>query len=269
MGNGCVGKDVGHCGNDPTGLSDYHDLQTWRGHGLISETIYDACLKTCVWDNESAECSDNLQKAANEIGDIDVYYLYNTCSDPAITRRAPVPSRSMLARVQAARAARGLPALKGGLDPNCFGTGPTLEAWSNQPEVKAALHVNTDIDWALCSNNGTFQYSPDISDERAVIYPTLTEKAGYQVLVFNGEADLCVPYTDNEWWTRTMNYTTERAWHAWSVQGEEGPYVGGYAIKYANNFTFATVRGAGHMVSETRPEAGYALFEKHVTGAGF
>ena len=72
VGNGCIGREAGHCGNDPTGLSDYHDLQMWRGHGLVSETIYDKCLKTCVWDNESAECQNNLQAAANVVGDIDI-----------------------------------------------------------------------------------------------------------------------------------------------------------------------------------------------------
>ena len=59
---------------------------------------------------------------------------------------------------------------------------------------------------------------------------------------------MCVPFTDNEAWTRSMNSTVKKAWHSWSVPGEEGPYVGGYAVEYDNNFTFATVRGAGHMV---------------------
>ena len=106
-----------------------------------------------------------------------------------------------------------------------------------------------------------------ISDERTVIYPTLTKQAGYQVLVYNGEADLCVPYTDNEYWTRSMNYTVDSDWAAWAVNGEEGPYVGGYRTKYANNFTFATVRGAGHMVPETRAEAALTMFVNHITGA--
>ena len=39
-------------------------------------------------------------------------------------------------------------------------------------------------------------------------------------------------------------------------------------IKYANNFTFATVRGAGHMVPETRPEAALTMLKNHIFGAG-
>lgn len=269
VGNGCIGYEAGHCGNDPTGLNDYHDIQQWKGHGLISETTYDTIMSVCTWANENQACQNALNDAAGEVGDIDVYYLYNTCDDPAMLARARAPfgNKGMLARVNAVRAAKGKASLQ--LDPNCFGTGPTLESWFNQDAVKAAFHVAPAIDWALCSNNASFGYNPDIPDERTEIYPTLTTKAGYQVLVYNGEADLCVPYTDNEWWTRTMNYSVVAPWQSWSVTGEEGPYVGGYVIQYANNFTFATVRGAGHMVPETRPEAALDLFTRHITGAGW
>ena len=186
VGNGCIGHSAGHCGNDPTGLADYHDVQQWKGHGLISETAYDAILKECVWASESAQCGQLLNDAASAIGDIDVYYLYNTCEDPAISRRrTPYSKNGMLARVERARAARGAAPLK--LDPNCYGSTQALEAWGNLPATKAALHVAPSIDWAVCSNNNSFSYSPDIPDERTEIYPTLTQKAGYQVLVYNGE----------------------------------------------------------------------------------
>lgn len=244
------------------------DIQQWRGHALISETTYDQIMKVCDWPNESQACQNALNDAANEVGDIDVYYLYNTCQDPAAQQgaklRAPIGG-SMLARVNAARTTKG----KLSLDPNCFGTGPTLETWGNQDDVKAALHVAPAIDWALCSNNASFGYDSDIADERTTIYPTLTTKAGIQVLIYNGEADLCVPYTDNEWWTRSMNYTVNTPWTSWNVQGEEGPYVGGYAIQYANNFTFATVRGAGHMVPETRPEAALTMIKNLIFNQGW
>jgi hypothetical protein len=38
-----------------------------------------------------------------------------------------------------------------------------------------------------------------------------------------------------------MNYTVEKPWHAWSLNNQ----VAGYAVGYANNFTFLTVKGAG------------------------
>ncbi len=199
VGNGCIGNAAGHCGNDPTGLNDYHDIQIWRGHALVSETNYDAIMKNCDWPNENAKCEQELQNAANAIGDIDVYYLYNTCDDPALTRGAPIPSGSMLDRVrkarQARRVARGEEPLS--VDPNCYSTAGTLESYLNTAEVKTALHVAPGITYALCSNNRTFNYNSNIADERKTVYPTLTA-SGITVVIYNGEADLCVPYTDNE-----------------------------------------------------------------------
>ena len=73
VGNGCIGRGAGTCGND--GLNDYHDIITWRGHGLVTEPLYDAILSNCTWGNENAQCNNLLNQAANGLGDIDVYYL--------------------------------------------------------------------------------------------------------------------------------------------------------------------------------------------------
>jgi len=169
---------------------------------------------------------------------------------------------------QAARAAeKGLT-----LDPNCFGTGPTLENYFNAAGAAATFHVSPDITWALCSNNNSFGYNSDVADERTAIYPAILG-AGVQVLIYNGEADLCVPWTDNEWWTRTFaqaqGLTITDQWAPWTVEGTQGDgsYVGGYRINYSGNFTFATVRGAGHMVPETRPEAALTLLKTFISGA--
>jgi hypothetical protein len=69
--------------------------------------------------------------------------------------------------------------------------------WLSQPSVVQALHVSPNIDWTICSENGTFNYESTIADLRTTVYPALTQQAGYRVLIFNGEADACVPYTDN------------------------------------------------------------------------
>ena len=177
VGNGCIGNAAGHCGNDPTGLSDYHDVLQWKGHGLISELSYDNIIKLCPdWANEDAACSDALNTAANNIGDIDVYFLYNTCSDPALdispskkslTARAPIGDKGMLARVNKIRAAAGKAPV--GTDSNCYSTTGTLESWGNLPATKAALHVAPEIDWAVCSNNNSFSYNSNIADERTTI----------------------------------------------------------------------------------------------------
>ena len=82
-----------------------------------------------------------------------------------------------------------------------------------------------------------------------------------------------MPWTDNEWWTRTFaqqqGFAIADEWASWTVSGEQGPYVGGYRINYASNFTFLTVRGAGHMVPETRPEAALTMLKNFISGTSF
>jgi len=251
-------------------------------------------MTTCDWPNPNLDCDVLLGVASLLSDSVDVYDLYNTCSDPALQLskylRAPLRKNSLLDRIRRrqgdailnqvhtklstslqsyitmAKEAKEAKQVHGTIDPNCFDTTETLQNYFNQANVKSALHVAPNIDFALCSNNFTFNYNSNIPDERTTIYPTLTQQAGYKVLIFNGEADLCVPYTDNEWWTRSMNYSTIKPWAAWMVQGEEGPYVGGYVIQYAHNFTFATIRGAGHMAASVRPEATLTMFKNHIFG---
>ena len=85
---------------------------------------------------------------------------------------------------QARRIAAGQDPLS--VDPNCYATAAALQGYLNQADVKAALHVAPGVTFALCSNNFTFQYSSDMKDERAVVYPALTKQAGYRVVVYNG-----------------------------------------------------------------------------------
>lgn len=48
--------------------------------------------------------------------------------------------------------------------------------------------------------------------------------------------------------------------------------MGGYANDYevaSGSFTFATVRGAGHMVPQTQPEAAASLFNRFINNLPF
>ena len=45
--------------------------------------------------------------------------------------------------------------------------------------------------------------------------------------------------------------------------------VAGYAINYASNFTFATVKGGRHEVPETAPAQALELLRRLLTGDAF
>jgi cathepsin A (carboxypeptidase C)/serine carboxypeptidase-like clade 1 len=42
------------------------------------------------------------------------------------------------------------------------------------------------------------------------------------VLIFNGDWDACVPYTDGQAWTKSMGFALKNPWHVWTYTSTEG-----------------------------------------------
>jgi len=53
------------------------------------------------------------------------------------------------------------------------------------------------------------------------------------MVIYSGDADLCVPYTYSSWWTEGLGYPVESDWHSWTSTSLHGGglTVGGYAIE--------------------------------------
>lgn len=66
--------------------------------------------------------------------------------------------------------------------------------------------------------------------------------------MYNGDADpgLNSFYAQN--WTAALGYAEKEGWRPWTLDGKQA--VGGYVTRYAHDFDFLTIRGAGHMVPE-------------------
>merc|ERR1712083_13886 len=65
----------------------------------------------------------------------------------------------------------------------------------------------------------------------------------------SGDADAQIPHTSTETWTSSLGFRELEPYQAWMANN----YVQGYVTRYEHNFTFATVKGAGHMVHCTVP----------------
>ena len=140
----------------------------------------------------------------------------------------------------------------------------TIAVYLGSPAVAAALHVVPTLHWAVCGSNSSFDYHRTEADERVDVYPALLNEAKLRVLIYNGEADACVPWLDNEELARTLaaqqGLAVQQGWRAWESLGQ----VAGYVTSYASNLTFATVKGAGHMVPEVKPQQAWTLFSKFI-----
>jgi len=90
---------------------------------------------------------------------------------------------------------------------------------------------------------------------------------GIRVLIYSGDSDFSVPYTDSEYWTSTqMGLTATREWQAWYYDDNEGSQVAGFVTDYQGGFTFATIKGSGHMVPQYAPQPSFVFFQRFLTG---
>ena len=258
VGNGCVGLSIGVCAFDSRNEVETN-MPYFAGHGLISPSTWRAVQADCTNpDSPSAACNNDIDAAHNEVGNVNVYDIYGPCTygpgaghvdsqtGHRVHARAPVPMRNVGGPIE------------------CIDE--TIAVYIGSPAVAAALHVIPSLHWAVCGSNASFAYTRTEADERLDVYPVLIEQAKVQVLIYNGEADACVPWVDNAMWTESMGYSVASPWTAWQSQGQ----VAGYVVKYNTsgglNFQFSTVKGAGHMVPQIRPAQAWTLFNAFISG---
>ena len=254
VGNGCLGLNIGTCAFDYKNELN-SNMPYFAGHGLIAPTTYAAVVKDCdpAAATPSAACSADFDAAHGEIGRVNIYNIYGPCvtgsagaldaAGRRVHSRAPVPVRS---------------------DGPVECIDETLAKYVGRADVAAALHV-FPLNWAACGSNSSFSYTRTELDERLDVYPDIWN-AKVRVLVYNGEADACVPWVDNEGWVRSLNFTVTAPWAAWTSNEQ----VAGYEVRYTSPsgspFDFATVKGAGHMVPQFRPAEAWTMFSQFIAG---
>merc|ERR1711957_685888 len=131
----------------------------------------------------------------------------------------------------------------------------TQSTWG--ADVQNALHVSRTSEWS-CEDDLDWYHPKDGISFLAEI-KRLAET--YPFLVYSGDADAQIPHTSSEMWTSTLGFTEVEPYQMWTLN----KYVQGYVTRYQHNFTFVTVKGAGHMVPLYRPAAAQAMVSRFVS----
>merc|ERR1712054_109614 len=110
------------------------------------------------------------------------------------------------------------------------------------------------------------------------LWPELSKKI--RVLIYNGDADACVPYNGNEAWIAELEEKGDleetKPWTPW-YSSSKSTTPSGYITKYqapgllpvlgaSPDFSFATIRLAGHMAPTFQPEASLAMLRSFLAG---
>ncbi|CAL5063991.1 unnamed protein product [Urochloa decumbens] len=143
-----------------------------------------------------------------------------------------------------------------GYDP-CIGY--YVPNYFNRLEVQEAIHARINTRWSTCSRKLHWKEAP------VTVVPTLSwlVKTGLRVWVYSGDMDDVCPITATRYSVKDLNLGITKPWRPWYTPTNE---VGGYVQQYKGGFTFASVRGAGHLVPSFQPKRSLVLFYSFLKG---
>ncbi|PIA41804.1 hypothetical protein AQUCO_02200319v1 [Aquilegia coerulea] len=232
----------------------------YLSHGMISDEIGDKIRNDCNFDdytfgspnNMSESCNQAMNDAFKVVGQyINSYDVILDVCYPAIVQ-------------QELRLQKMATKMSVGVDV-CM----TYERhfYFNLPEVQHALHANrTNLPyaWDMCSNVLKYNNADGNLDMLPLLKRIVQSKI--PVWIFSGDQDSVVPLLGSRTIVRELaqdlSFKITVPYGAWFHRKQ----VGGWQTEYGNLLTFATVRGAAHMVPYAQPGRALHLFSSFVSG---
>jgi carboxypeptidase C (cathepsin A) len=264
LGNACWGGDANtvDC-NGPN--SQRNDVELFFGKGLFSPKLHKQILSTCKFPETSSSCQKLLSQMHHEVGPHNVYNIYDNC--PETQTFLEKTGKDMKWLTEHLRSGMSNPHemhqrlsnMSGGYPWACGG--PYIPGkYLTRPDVRKALHLDS-------FPPGSSRFSYDRSGPASItLYPELVKKL--RIMIYNGDADACVPYIGNEEWIGDLEsqgiLKESKPWTPWFTS-KTARAPAGYVTKYTvpgseQEFKFVTIRLAGHMVPTFQPEAAFEMF---------
>lgn len=268
VGNGCWGEGC----NGPN--ADRNDVDNFFGKALFSPKLHAEIYKACNFSGTEASnsgsvaCALKLAEMHRQVGPHNVYNIYDNC--PQTQTFLEKTGKDMSWLVHELRMGMADPVgthqrlihMSGGYPYTCKSIGGISE-WLVRADVRKALHLDT-------ANAGASGFSYQSFKPLSItLYPEIAKKI--RILIYNGDADACVPYTGNEEWIADLEakgvFKEVKPWTPWYTGNKVTP--AGYLTQYSvpgsdQTFEFQTIRLAGHMVPSYQPEAAFDLFARFV-----
>lgn len=264
IGNGCWGNTVGTCAFSSPEAAKYK-ANFFFGHGMFSQALKAEIDDTCGdFARLSPKCLNSISTMMTQVGQFNVYNIYDTCGTDQRRRLADAPLKSfsevnaeMSANTITVETAQSFSVSAGygaALHDYECGAETAQDAWLSEPSVIAALHVT--------ANTAGMTYTKTATDLLPLYKDLIARHAG-KILIYSGDTDGCVPFVGTEEWTRALGYNVTNDWHQWLARPDDvhGPHKAGYAVTF-DNFQFVTVNGAGHMVPQYQPGFSLELYNK-------
>jgi len=248
----------------------------WVNHAIISDSTFLGINATCDFSQigplyekatpkglaDPVQCDHYLNLANQEMGNINIYQIYSdVClsnnDGHELLRRlsdADTPFSSFAQKATTTKSATAKPEWY-----PC--SSAALQTYLNTPAVIQAIHAaKLPYQWTDCSPRVNYSRA-DLLSSMLPVYQFLL-KQGLKILVYSGDVDGIVPWPGTKMWLDVLNLRQKNAWRPWIASNKQ---VAGYVTEY-EGLTFATVRGAGHLVPGTQPLRALDMFSRFLNG---
>ncbi|MCO5573360.1 hypothetical protein L7F22_027129 [Adiantum nelumboides] len=246
------GFAVGNPWTDPYS-DNLGTTEFYYSHSLISDETFATIKSNCDFQNDlpvdaessNATCNKAVQEADVDLSKIDIYNVYGLSCNK---KNSSTQKRRLF----------DLWLLTGAYVDPCL---DSVTPYLNLASVQSALHVTSPVVWTGCSGVVFNNYTKaDILQPMIPLYQELL-KEDLRIWIYSGDADGVVSTLGTRKWIKKLNLPVEIPWYAWSYKNQ----VGGWTQKY-KGLTFASVRGAGHLVPAVKPGPALALFRSFLAG---
>ncbi|KAI0092563.1 Alpha/Beta hydrolase protein [Irpex rosettiformis] len=151
-------------------------------------------------------------------------------------------------------------------DSLCYLENMVISDFLNRPETRRLLGVESPNNFTACSRDVGAGFSAHL-DKYAVpsqFYVAGLLERGVPMLIYAGTYDWQCNWVANKLWVDKLEWTGgedygRQAWRDWTVDGEKAGET-----KSSGGLTFATIRGAGHMVPHDKPVESFAMISRWV-----
>jgi carboxypeptidase C (cathepsin A) len=241
-------------------------LQTLWGHQLVDKPTWDKYTAQCLEPKipNTQACEILALEMELKIGNLNVYALdYPVCVDTTNPARFGRAQRWWFLW-------HSLPErLRKPLVGDIHGYNPCTETYSvtylNRDDVKAAIHVDSSIEWEECSYTLRYEMRDEFYEIEPIYNTLLDGDYGLNILVYSGDDDSVCATVGTQDWIYDLGYKTTSLWKTWYLDGQ----TAGFVTKFEVPLTFVTVHAAGHEVPAYKPKEALDLFQKYLDGTWF
>ncbi len=112
-------------------------------------------------------------------------------------------------------------------------TGP----WQVGTQSASCYHFFLTICHQDCTN--FLNYTSNYASMATEVYPRIFQMAPHlDIMIFSGDADVCVPFIGTATWTAQIGGAVTDAWRQWDVDGQ----VAGYTVGF-EKLRFTSIKG--------------------------